>query len=117
MDADEQIIARETLAHETRFRGDYHWVGVLDEEGGDRRPVAEIAPVAGEDRTNARLVENAGRRVENVEPFDQGAVERGIRSWFDSSAPPPSYCHAPVTAGRQVTAKTCAAPLREREKP
>ena len=33
------------------------------------------------------------------------------------SAPPPSYCQAPVTAGMQVTACMLTAPLRERVKP
>ena len=32
-------------------------------------------------------------------------------------APPPSYCHAPVTAGMQLAACMFAAPLRERENP
>jgi hypothetical protein len=37
--------------------------------------VAEIALVAGQDRADARLVEDAGRGVEQVGAFDQPAVE------------------------------------------
>ena len=76
VDADEQIVAGKTPAHEPRFRCDDHRVGVLDKERCDRRPVAEVATVARQDRPDARLVEDAGRRVEQVEPFEQGVVER-----------------------------------------
>ena len=75
VDADEQVIAGEALSNETRFRGDDHRVGILDEQRGDRRPVAEIAPVAGQHWADPRLVEDAGRRIENIEPLDQGEVE------------------------------------------
>ena len=36
---------------------------------------------------------------------------------LECSAPPPSYCQAPVTAGMEVTACMLTAPLRERVKP
>ena len=76
MDANEQVIAGEALANESQFGGDDHRIGILDEQRGDRRPVAEIAAVAGQDWADAGLVEDAGRSVENIEPFDQGKVER-----------------------------------------
>ena len=76
VDADEQVVAGKALTHETEFRGDHHRIGILDEECGNRRAVAEVAAVAGQHRADARLVEDAGRRVEHVEPFEQGAVER-----------------------------------------
>ena len=38
-------------------------------------------------------------------------------SWLMWKAPPPSSCHAPVTAAMQEAACMFAAPLREREKP
>ena len=59
MDADEEIVAREALAHLEMLGGHHHRVGVLHEHGGDRRAVAEIGGIAGEHRTDARHVELA----------------------------------------------------------
>src|SRR5262249_3964782 len=41
-----------------------------------RRAVAEVAPVVGEDRADARLVEDAGRGIDDVAALDEAAVER-----------------------------------------
>ncbi len=73
VDADEQVIAGEALSNQTRFRGDDHRVGILDEQRGDWWPVAEIALIAGQHWADPRLVEDAGCRIENIEPLDQGA--------------------------------------------
>ena len=76
VDADEQILAREALTNETRIGGDDHRVGVLDEQRGDGRPLAEIAGIAHQNRADARLVENPSSGIEVVEPLDQCAVKR-----------------------------------------
>src|SRR5215510_6944142 len=74
MYADEQIRPGEAAMHEARLRRDYHRVGVLDQQCRDWRPVPDVAPVAGQHRPDARLVEDAGRRVEPVETLDQCEV-------------------------------------------
>ena len=40
------------------------------------RAVPEVAPVAGQHRADPRLIEDAGRPVEPVQPLDQGEIER-----------------------------------------
>lgn len=59
VDAGEEILAQEAGTDLRRIRRDHHRVGVLDEERRHRRPVAERIPVAGQDRADARLVEDA----------------------------------------------------------
>src|SRR5437868_830229 len=58
---DEQVVATETLAQRPGFRRSYQRVGVVNDHGADRRAVAEVPPVAGEDWANTGLVEGAGR--------------------------------------------------------
>src|SRR5713101_8521640 len=43
--------------------------------GSTMSPIAQIAPVAGEDRTDARLVEDARLGIDNVVALDQRAIE------------------------------------------
>ena len=62
--ADEQVVAREAAVHLAEVGGDAHRVGVLDQQRRDRRPVAEVAAVAGEDRADPGLVEQADGRVD-----------------------------------------------------
>ena len=61
--------------HFAGLGADHGRVGVLDQERGDRRAVAQVAAVAGQDRPEARLVELAHRRVERIQPLDQGLVQ------------------------------------------
>ena len=72
--ADEQVVAREALVHLVELRRDAHRVGVLDQQRRDRRAVAEVLAVADQDRPDPRLIEHADRRVEHIEPFDDGLV-------------------------------------------
>src|SRR4029453_2051884 len=55
---------------------DRHRVGVLDEHRGNRWTIAQIAPIAGQNRAKPRLVEVAYRSVQAVKAFDQAAIER-----------------------------------------
>ncbi len=71
----EQILAREAGTHLAELGRDAQRVGVLDEHGLDRRPVAQIARIAGQHRADARLVEHAHRRVTSIEALDQRLVE------------------------------------------
>ena len=75
MHADKEIVPRETLMYETGLGRHDHRVGVLDEERGDRRPIAEVACVAGEDWPDTRLIENAGRTVDQIGAFDQSFID------------------------------------------
>src|SRR6185436_17562296 len=55
---------------------DRHRVGVLDEHRGNRWTIAQVAPIAGQNRAKPRLVEVAYRSVHAVKAFDQAAIER-----------------------------------------
>ncbi len=79
--ANEQILAPEAVAHFAEFGGDVHRIGVLHEQRLDRRSVAQIALVPGQDRSDAALVERADTRIAPVEAFDHRlveAVDRGL---------------------------------------
>ena len=73
--AHKEIVPGETLPHQPGFRRDHHRVGVLNHQRRDRRSAAEVALVAGEDRADARLVEDARPVIDDVEPFKQRPVE------------------------------------------
>ena len=73
--AQEEIVARHAGPHLRRLGRNHHGIGVLDQHRRDRRAVAEIAPVAREDRPDARLVEDAHAAVAHVEALDERAVE------------------------------------------
>ena len=60
--ADEEIVARQAVAHFVRFRRHDHRVGVLHQHRRHRRPVAEIAPVAGQDRRRCATGRARGSR-------------------------------------------------------
>ena len=103
------------LVHLVELGRDAHRVGVLDQQRRDRRPGRRSLAVADQDRPDARLIEVADRRVEQIEPFDVGLVP--VVQVALIVAPPPSCCQAPVTTGRQDAACMLAAPLRVRVKP
>src|SRR5690606_14160130 len=71
----EEVRPQQALDALRGLRTDHGRVGVLDEERGDRRTLAEVAPVAGHDGTEARLVERAHRLVLQVEALGQRLVE------------------------------------------
>ena len=73
---DEEVVARQAVAALAGLGADHDGVGVLDEQRLDRRTRAEVARVAGQHRSEAGLVEAAGRPVAGgVQPLDQRLVE------------------------------------------
>ena len=72
---EEQVVALEALAYLDRFRRDRRRIDVLHDDGGDRRAVPKVARIAGQDRADARHVEQPHRAVLRIEPLDQGGVD------------------------------------------
>ena len=76
MHGDEEVVARQTVAAFAGLGADHDGVGVLDKECLHRRTLAEVACIAGQDRSEAGLVEAARRPVAGgVQPLDQRLVE------------------------------------------
>ncbi len=62
--------------HLVQIGAHHRRIGVLDQQRRDRRPAMQRIDIAGEDRPEPRLIEIADRFVFDVEPFDQGAIDR-----------------------------------------
>jgi len=96
---DKQIIAREALmdaaeSGETTI-GLVFWI----QQRRHRRAVAEVA-LSPARIGRCAIGQDAGRGIDNVQP-SSNAGSAGTSGGSSNCAPPPSYCHAPVTeAGR-----------------
>ena len=78
--ANEQILAGKAALDHLLVGGDSDRIGVLDQHSVDRRTAAERVLVAGEDLTDARLIEHADRGVAQVAAFDQAGIEMKDRA-------------------------------------
>jgi hypothetical protein len=72
--ADEQIVAGKAALDGVLIGRDRNRIGILNEHRGHRRAAEQRFAVAGEDRTDARLVEHADRRVAQIAGFDHAIV-------------------------------------------
>ena len=63
VDAGEQVVAREALLDEGLLGCDRNRIGVLDEDGGDRRPTGKIIGVVRQNGTDPCLIEHAYRWI------------------------------------------------------
>jgi hypothetical protein len=71
---DEEVVPGEALVDLVQLGRDAHRVGVLDEEGGDPGAALQVVRIVHQDRADAGLVEEAGRRVHDVEALDRRFV-------------------------------------------
>ena len=72
---DEQIIACEAALDLVLVGRNRHRIGVLDDKRMNLPAALQHFALAGQNCTDARLVEHAHRPVPNVEPFNQRLVE------------------------------------------
>ena len=91
---DEEVVAGETALNLGLIRCDGNRIGILDDKRVNGTTALQYGHLAGQDCSDARLIEHAHRIVANIEPLNQCFVElKNISA--DVKAPPPSYCHAP----------------------
>ena len=77
VDAQEQVLPRETLVHQVELGAHHRGIRVLDEHGRDGRPAVERLGIAGQDRPEPRLVERADRPVHAIQALDEAAIRAG----------------------------------------
>src|SRR4029079_12081603 len=75
MDTDEQIVPREPLLDPVLVGRHRHRIGVLNDERADGATALQNFAFAGQDCTNAGLIEHPYSAIPNVEPLNQRLVE------------------------------------------
>src|SRR5690242_3555156 len=75
MHAHEQVFTCKSAFHQRLIRTDGYRICVLDDHRGDRRTAMQCLILAGQNCSDAGLVEHPYRPVPDVKPFDQGLVE------------------------------------------